>query len=222
MSRIAAFALLILTTAAPFARAQTRPDLSGTWSLPADAPVIQNGKPARNGKPAPAPGYGAQINIVQTKDTITVSRMMGSQTLHTVHPLDGSETRSAVAGRLCEAEVSYVWKAEWKDNAVALTQVGAWPAGATAMTPMELQTVLRQPAADTLLVELTFRNAGMTEPQTRTTKYVRTGAAAAVPTEPRGQWFKQRSIGSRGLPATGSGPRKRRHSKSAGRLQQAA
>ena len=175
MTRIAALALLGLITTAPFAAAQARPDFSGTWSLPADAPLLQNGKPA------PAPGYGAQINIVQTKDAITVSRLMGSQTLHTVHPLNGSETRSAVAGRLCEAEVSYVWKAEWKENAVALTQVGAWPAGATAMTPMELQTVLRQSAPDTLLVELTFRNAGMTEPQTRTTKYVRTGPAAEVP-----------------------------------------
>lgn len=175
MLRIVAFAMLTLTAAAPLSQAQTRPDFSGTWSLPADAPLLQTGKPA------PAPGYGTQINIVQTRDTITVSRLMGAQTLHVVHPLDGSESRSAAGGRLCEAEVSYAWKAEWTADAVALTQVGAWPAGATAMTPMELRTVLRQPAPDTLMVELTFRNAGMTEAQTRTTRYVRTGPPVEVP-----------------------------------------
>ena len=177
MTRSIVFALLALVAAAS-AQAQTRRDFSGTWSLPADAPLLPSGKPA------PAPGYGAQINIVQTKDAITVSRVMAGGTVHVTHPLDGSETRSAVHGRLCEAEVSYVWKAEWKEDAIALTQVGAWPSGATAMTPMELQTVLRQPAPGTLLLELTFRNTGMTEPQTRTTKYLRTGPAGDVPAAP--------------------------------------
>lgn len=186
MMRIAFVALLGIAIVTRSVEAQTRPDFSGTWSLPADAPLLANGKPA------PAPGFGSQINIVQTKDTITVSRVMGGQTVHIAHPLDGSETRSNVSGRLCEADVSYVWRAEWKDNAVALNQLGAWPAGATAMTPMELGTVLRQPAPDTLLVELTFRNAGMTEPQTRSTKYVRTGAAAAVPPPTAGAPTKAR------------------------------
>nr|MBA3637839.1 hypothetical protein [Acidobacteriota bacterium] len=95
MPRIAAFALLGLISAAPCAEAQSRPDFSGTWSLPADAPLHASGKPA------PAPGYGAQINIVLTGDTITVSRIMNGQTFHVVHRLDGSETRSVVAGRLC-------------------------------------------------------------------------------------------------------------------------
>ena len=184
MTRIAVLALLALAVSMSI-EAQTRPDFSGTWSLPADA------APLPNGKPAPAPGYAPQINIVQSKDTITVSRLMSGQTVHVVHQLNGSETRSAVGGRLCEAEVVYVWKAEWQGDAVALTQVGALPAGATAMTPMEVKTVLRQPAANTLDVELTFRNAAMTEPQTRTTRYVRTGppadvpAAAAVPAQGR-------------------------------------
>jgi len=172
---IAILALLAVVAAEPPALAQSRPDFSGTWSLPRDAPLLHNGRPA------PAPGYGREINIIQTRQTITVSRVIRGQTLHVVHPLDGSETHSAVAGGLCEAEVSYVWKAEWKDSAVAITQMGAWSAGATVMTPMELQTVLRQPAPDTLLVELTSGNAAMMEPQTRTTKYVRTGPAGQMP-----------------------------------------
>jgi hypothetical protein len=175
LRRAAALAVLSLITAAAAAQAQSRPDFSGTWSLPAEAPLLANGKPA------PAPGYGALINIVHARDTITISRIVGGQTLHTVHPIDGSETRTAVSGRVCEAEVNYVWRAEWKESALALTQVGAWRAGATAMTTIELQTILRQPAADTLLVELNVRNAGTTERQTRSTRYVRTGPPAAVP-----------------------------------------
>src|SRR5688500_11416176 len=73
---------------AGLASAQGRPDFSGTWSLPPDAPL------APNGKPAPAPGFGPSIDIHHDARAITISRMIGGQTLHVVHPLDGSESRS--------------------------------------------------------------------------------------------------------------------------------
>ena len=157
--------------------AQTGLDLSGTWSLPPDAPLAPNGKPI-------ASSLGPQFSIKQDRATITLSRMLGAQTVHITHPLDGSQTRSSVPGRLCEADVSYIWTGAREDAAVVLTQVGSLPAGAEKMTPMGVKTALRPAGPDALSVEITFQNPGMAEPVTRTTRYVRTGPPAAIPAPP--------------------------------------
>jgi hypothetical protein len=176
MQRTALLALLTFTIATP-AIAQRRPDLSGTWSLPPDAPLGANGKPI-------ASSLGPQFTIKQDAATITLSRLLGPQTVYITHPLDGSETRSSVPGRLCQADVSYLWTTVWEDGAVVVTQVGSLPAGAEKMTPMGVKTALRPAGPDALNVEITFQNPGMAEPVTRTTRYVRSGPPAAIPAPP--------------------------------------
>jgi hypothetical protein len=171
------FTILILASvvSGSAGRAQERPDFSGTWSLPPDAPL------ARNGKPAPAPGFGPTINILQDARRVTIARLMGGTTVHVVHPLDGSETRSRTPGRLCQGDSESVWTASWQGSDILTTLVGALPAGASAATKMDVKTVFRLQGPETMAVEITFRNPGMTAPQTRTTIYKKTGPPAAIP-----------------------------------------
>ena len=164
----------MLVLAVP-AAAQSPADFSGTWSLPADAPL------GPTGKPMPAPGFGPQINIRQDASSVTISRIIGGQTVHVVHPLDGSESRSRTPGRLCEADSHSIWTATRESGAILTTLTGALPAGAASPTKMSVKTAFRLAAPDTMTVELTFQNPGMAEPQTRTTTYKRTGPAAELP-----------------------------------------
>jgi len=155
--------------------AQARPDFSGAWTLPADAPL------APNGKPAPAPGFGPSINILHEGNVITVSRVLGGTTVHVRHPLDGTETRSRTPGRLCHGDAQSVWSAAWEQDAIVTTFVGAIPAGATATTPSGVTTTFRLQSPDSLAVELTRRSAGAAQPRTVTTLYRKTGLPAQPP-----------------------------------------
>jgi hypothetical protein len=154
---------------------QQPPDLSGRWTLPPDAPL------GPTGKPIPAPGFGAEINIVQTGAEVTISKLMGGQTVHVVHPLDGRESRSVTPGRLCDGDQQSIWTASALDNGVQTTLIGAMPAGAPTPTKMNVKTTFTRQAADTMLVELTFQNPGMAAPQTRTTTYKKAGPPSQVP-----------------------------------------
>lgn len=169
--------LLAVVLAVP-AGARQAPDFSGAWSLPADAP------PGPTGKPVPAPGFGPQINIRQDASSVTISRVMGGQTVHVVHPLDGSESRSRTPGRLCEGDSHSIWTATRENDAILTTLVGALPAGAASPTKMSVRSVFRLTAPDTMTVELTFQNPGMTAPQTRSTIYRKTGPPADIPPSP--------------------------------------
>jgi hypothetical protein len=168
-------ALHLLTASAS---TQSPADFSGTWSLPADAPL------SPSGKPMPAPGFGPVINIRQDAGAVTISKMIGGQPVHVVHPLDGSESRSRTPGRLCEGDSHSIWTATRADNTIHTTLVGTLPPGAKAPTRMDVKTAFKLTAADTLVVEITFRNPGMAEPQTRSTTYKKTGPAAEIPAAP--------------------------------------
>lgn len=154
---------------------QPPPDLSGRWTLPPDAPL----GPA--GKPIPAPGFGPEINILQTPTGVTISKFMGGQTVHVLHPLDGSESRSVTPGRLCEGDQQSIWTASMQDGALQTTLVGAVPPGASAPTTMNVKTAFKLSSPGTLLVEVTFQNPGMSAPQTRSITYTRAGPPAAPP-----------------------------------------
>jgi hypothetical protein len=167
--------IAILALSSTLAAAQDRPDFSGTWTLPPDAPL------APNGKPAVAPGFGPTINIRQAAGSVTISKVMGGQTVNVMHPLDGSESRSRTPGRLCEGDSQSIWTAAWEEDAIATRLVGSLPPGAAAMTKMAVTTIFRLQAPDTMAVEMTFRNAGMTEPRTITTAYRRTAPPADIP-----------------------------------------
>ena len=151
-------------------------DLSGRWTLPPDAPL------SPNGRPMPAPGFGPEINIVHDPTSITISKVMGGQTVHVRHPLDGSESRSITPGRLCEGDQQSIWTATPQDDAVLTTLVGAVPPGVTTPTKMNVKTAFRLQTPDTMVVEITFQNPGMKEPQTRSTTYKRAGPPSALPT----------------------------------------
>ena len=123
---------------------QAPADFSGTWSLPPDAPT------GPNGKPVPAPGFGPQINIRQDATSVTISKVFGAQTVHVVHPLDGSESRSRTPGRLCEGDSHSIWTATRKDNTIETQMIGSLPPGATTPTKSNVRTVFRLVDADTL------------------------------------------------------------------------
>lgn len=156
------------------AGAQTRPDLSGTWSLPADTPT------GPGDKPVPAPGYGPEINIQQTATTITISRIVAGPVVHVTHPLDGTESRSVRPGGLCQGDLQSFWTAEWQGDTLVTVMVGSLAAGGTAPLPANVRASFRMPSPDTLLVEVPLRD-DTGGPETRSTRYVRTGPPRPVP-----------------------------------------
>lgn len=175
MLRAAAAAAAFVVLTAP-AFAQGRPDFSGTWTLPSDAPL------AANGKPAVAPGFGSTIDIRQDGSSITISRVMGGHTVHVTHPLDGSETRTRTPGRLCEGDAGSVWTAGWQANDIVMALTGSIPPGSSAITKMDVKTALKLQAPDAMVIETTFRNPNMKEPRTITTLYKKSGPPADPPT----------------------------------------
>jgi hypothetical protein len=152
-----------------------RPDFSGTWALPPDAPL------APNGKPAAAPGFGATINIRQDANAITISKMMGGVTVHVTHPLDGVESRSRTPGRLCEGDSESVWTASWQGDALLTTFLGSRLAGAATATKTEVKALFRLQTPDTMVIETTLPAAGGREPRTLTTTYRKAGPPTEAP-----------------------------------------
>src|SRR5690349_13181430 len=142
-------AVLVLVGLNSIAAAQA-PDFTGTWSLPPDAPA------GPSGKPTPAPGFGSQISITQDARSITISKVISGQTVHVVHPLDGSESRTRTPGRLCEGDGQTIWTATRTADAIETVLVGVLPAGASAPTKSGVKTTFRLTAPDTMVVELAF------------------------------------------------------------------
>jgi uncharacterized protein DUF6265 len=159
-------------------KASQRPDFSGTWTLPPDAP------PGANGKPATAPGFGATINIRHEVDTITISKILGGATVHVRHRLDGSESRSRTPGRLCEGDSESLWSASWQGDAVSTTLRGSRTAGASTDSRTEVKALFRLQTPDTLIIETTLPAAGGREPRTVTATYRKSGPPADVPGTP--------------------------------------
>ena len=167
---------LLVSLMTPVAAAgQSTPDLSGTWTLPADAPD------APSGKPTPAPGFGASINIHQTSETITISRMLGGAPVHVRHSLDGRETTTRVPGRLCIGESRAIWTAGWEEGVLVTRLTGIVAAGASTLTPSAVSTAFRLESSETLAVDVSVRSAGTATPRTTSTRYRRTGQPAVPP-----------------------------------------
>jgi hypothetical protein len=155
--------------------ARQRPDFSGTWTLPPDAPV------GSNGKPAPAPGHAAMINVRQDARSVTISKIMGGATVHVTHPLDGTESTSRTPGRLCEGDAESRWSASWQGDAIQTVFLGSRPAGAATMTKTEVKATFRLQSPDRLVVETVLPAAGNRPARTLTATYVKSGPPAEVP-----------------------------------------
>ena len=173
--RICCIAILVSVAAHGLTPEQARPDFSGTWTLPADAPA------GPSGKPAPAPGFGPTITIRQDTESITISRLIGGATVHVKHPLDGTESRSRAHGRLCEGDSQAIWTAAWQGDAVLTTMVGSMSPGADTATTMNVRARFSLQSPDTLAVEMTFPVRGAQEPRTVTTLYRKSGPASEAP-----------------------------------------
>lgn len=179
-------AMLVSASAPGIVSAQTRPDFSGTWTLPTDAP------PGPNGKPAPAPGFGPSINIRQDATSITISRFIGGAAVDVSHPLDGTESRSRAHGRLCEGDSRSIWTATWQGDAILTTMVGSQPPGAEAPAKTDVKALFRLQSPDMLAVELSFPVRGAQEPRKVTTLYRKSGPPSQVSRSPAAAPFQAR------------------------------
>jgi hypothetical protein len=155
-----------------------RPDFSGTWTLPSDAPL------APSGKPATAPGFGPTISIRQDAGAVTISKVIGGATVYVTHPLDGTVSRSRTPGRLCEGDSETIWKASWQGDALMTTFLGSQLAGASTPTTAEIKALFRLQAPDTMVIETTLPAAGGREPRLLTTTYRKTGPPIDTPAAP--------------------------------------
>ena len=170
--------VIILCSLPLMASPSQRPDLSGTWTLPPDAPAGQSGKPT------PAPGHGPTINIRQDASTIVISKIVGGQTVHVTHPLDGRESRSRTPGRLCEGDSETIWTATWQGDAVLTTFLGTRLPGASSQTKTEVKALFRLQSPETMIVETTLPAAGTRAARTITTTYRKSGPPSEMPADP--------------------------------------
>jgi len=152
--------------------AQDRPNFSGTWIAATDASA-----PASTGKPLP-PVWGAQFTIEQQGSALTVRRTFTSGPAVIAYTLDGSETTSRMPGRLCEADSSATWTANWNGPALTIAMLGALPAN-NKPVKMDVKATLRLESADALRVEVAAKTANQPEPRVSSSLYKRDPAAAA-------------------------------------------
>ena len=124
-------AAVVLATS--FLVAQANPNFAGTWvrqDAPAD-PAAGGGRGGRGGG-----GLGAEVTIVQTPTTITLSWMQAGRggaeptPVKREYKLDGTESKNMVMGRGGEAE--QVSKAAWTAGKLVVTTTT--PAGETKQT----------------------------------------------------------------------------------------
>ena len=103
---------VVASVVLPFtARAQSKPDFSGTWTLDtarSDAPLGRGGRGGRGGGTGPA-------TIVQDAASLKITR--GEQTL--TYKLDGSDSTNKVMGRGGEA-TDQVSKASWSGDKLVI------------------------------------------------------------------------------------------------------
>jgi hypothetical protein len=162
-------ALLLPATA----NAQSRPDLSGTWTAVQDSTGT-----GPTGKPLP-PNYGAQFTIDQQGQTLTLTRTFTPGPATIKYTLDGSETTTRMPGRVCEPDTGAIWTAAWEGEAVALHMIGAVPANGKTVK-MDVKSTLKLESPDTIRVDVAARVANQPAPRVTTTTYKRSAAAPAA------------------------------------------
>src|SRR5918995_11909 len=121
--RFAAAAILfvsILVTSA----AQERPNLSGTWVATTDAPQAIAA--------APSPVFGPRFGIQQDAASVALTRVAREGSFLLTLPLDGTEVRWRVPGRLCEGESERTEKVAIEGAELVFTLVGMTPPGGGA------------------------------------------------------------------------------------------
>ncbi|MCC6316586.1 MAG: hypothetical protein IT361_02755 [Gemmatimonadaceae bacterium] len=167
--------LTLMSIASRTARAQARPDLSGTWSVPTAAaprPTVASTGDAAFRTGDMGSGWGTPLTIRQRGDSLVLEYPWFST--YDLQPpvrmavaLDGSESPNTLM--IGHAEVMHRSRASWQGGALVITT--SWPAPALGRDArVEVRQSLRLPATDTLMVE-TMRDAasGAAATVTRTT-----------------------------------------------------
>ena len=119
---LVAFAAGIFVTQA---RAQTRPDFTGAWTVAAPPTGPRGGSSASLGS-----GWGDSITLAQHGDTLTVERAFYRRadmqpTMKFRYSLGGSETRNTVLlGRGMQVQISTT---AWEDDKLVITTVHTEP-----------------------------------------------------------------------------------------------
>ena len=164
---------------------QQPPDFSGTWRATKTAPA---GREA-----APTPVFGEVFGLRHRGQTLDLIRPVRGREHALVHvvPLDGSEQRQVIPGRMCLGDTGSIVKASWNGQAIDYTLVSAIAPGGTPGAAINLVYTFRREGADRLAIETSMRDAASGAPKPVATVYERStdtlpeaAAAAAMTSAP--------------------------------------
>ncbi|HJR59993.1 MAG TPA: DUF6265 family protein [Vicinamibacterales bacterium] len=154
--------------------AQERPDLSGIWIATTEAP---QGVPA-----APSPVFGTRFGIKQDAAEVTVTRVGRDGAFPLTLPLDGTELRWRVPGRLCQGDSERIEKIAVEGTGLAYTLVGMVPPGGGQSRVSNIKYLLRPDGPDRLVVHGQMVQQG--QPRPVATVYKRSNEALPPGTPP--------------------------------------
>jgi uncharacterized protein DUF6265 len=165
------FASVLLPSAA-----QERPSFSGTWAATTDAP---QGVAA-----APSPVFGPRFGLQQDAASLTLTRVAREGSFLLTLPLDGTEVRWRVPGRLCEGESERIEKAAVEGAELVFTLVGTTPPGGGESRFSNIKYRFKLEGPDTLVVQGTMVQQGQPKPAATIYKRSSDTLPAAAPAAP--------------------------------------
>ena len=102
---------------------------------------------------APSPVFGARFAIRQDAAGVTFVRPMRDEVVSVTFTPDGSRVSYKVPSRMCEGDAEYTETLAIEEGALALTFVGAIPAGGGAPRTLNVKRLFRLQDKDTLVVQ---------------------------------------------------------------------
>ena len=150
--RLAASIFILVLGSGELRGAHQQPSLSGTWVATTETP---QGVAA-----APSPVFGARFAIGEDAGSVTLTRVGRDGAFRVTLPLDGTEVRWRVPGRLCEGDSERIEKIAVEAGGLAYTLVGTVPPGGGPVRTANAGYLLRPASADTMTVEGTMVQQG--------------------------------------------------------------
>lgn len=153
---------LSLMLAATAARAQDKPNFSGSWTRVEDpnAPAAAG----RGGRGGGRGGLGAAATLMQDASTLTITRTTQAGEVKTVYNLDGSDSKNMMS--MGGNQVEQVSKAAWEGTKLVITTTTDF--GGNLSTTKQ---VFMLDASGQLVVETTSPGRGGGEPVTTSQTY---------------------------------------------------
>ena len=150
---------LSLVLAATTARAQDKPNFSGSWTR-----VEDPNAPAAGGRGGGRGGLGAAATLMQDASTLTITRTTQAGEIKTVYKLDGSESKNMMT--MGGNQVEQVSRATWEGARLVVTT--SYDIGGNMVSTKQ---VFALDASGQLVVETTTPGRGGGEPTTATQTY---------------------------------------------------